>query len=212
MSSETMLAFMLLLCAIFRFIFAAGLCTLFAAFLLALVNQLCKTCGFSLRRRYHLFSLERLWPLKPAYRMYRHAVCACCRYCTQLMLFVRSLQSDSLHDCAHTASHRRKRSRLAHLPVAEDSDCVPRATADVPVSSLSSSSSFSSSSSSSPLRLQLDSVLFHHAAAAAEGSRLARPPRPPKHLLPQLKHTHRPHCPRPHATPPGPPATSPATL
>ncbi|QQL10290.1 Ja178 [Japanese cytomegalovirus] len=180
-----MLSYMYVMCTFFRFTFAFTVTTLFLAFLLALMNEFCRCCGFSLRQRTRYFAVQRLLP-----------IAATCRLCKRVFRAVSvpmyallssfdasddpATPSAQLHHASHAAStdsaDRAVRSRSlspsrASLPRSAFHQPVPTHTSCTPHTSLDSSSSSSS----------FHSVLLHHATAAAQGSRLSRPPRPPRH-------------------------------
>ncbi len=204
-----MLTFLLILSMFLRVVFATALCTLLTAFLLALLDQLFRACGFSLRRRYHFFSLQRTWPLGPAYRFYKQTLHDCYHYYLHVKAIVRAYQA-AHEPCPHGSPARRKRSRLTYIPVCDEepsgsSGGSPHVTATTPSPA---------PASPVPPESHLESlVLFHHAAAAAEGSRLSRPPRPPRELLPPpRKRTHSARGAAAQPAQPNPPAASPVAL
>ncbi|QQL11369.1 Rh178 [macacine betaherpesvirus 3] len=175
-----MLSYMYVMCTFFRFTFAFTVTTLFVAFLLALTNEFCRCCGFSLRQRSRYLAVQRLLPMSATYRLCKRVFRAVSVPVYALISSFSAVSdnptpSAQLHaNDNHTAftegPNRALRTRslsprsACHHPVHTHTSYTTHTTAD----SSSSSSTF-------------HSVLLHHATAAAQGSRLSRPPRPPRH-------------------------------
>ncbi|AKT72735.1 hypothetical protein [Cynomolgus macaque cytomegalovirus strain Mauritius] len=183
----TMLSYMYVMCTFFRCTFAFTVTTLFVAFLLALTNEFCRCCGFSLRQRTRYLAVQRLLPMAATYRLCKRVFRAV-SVPVHAVISSFSAVSDNnptpsaqLHANDHTAftggPNRAPRTRSLSL-----SRVSPRSACHHPVHTHTSYTIHTSvdSSSSSPSST-FHSVLLHHATAAAQGSRLSRPPRPPRH-------------------------------
>ncbi|QQL10113.1 Cy178 [Cynomolgus cytomegalovirus] len=175
-----MLSYMYVMCTFFRFTFAFTVTTLFVAFLLALTNEFCRCCGFSLRQRTRYLAVQRLLPMAATYRLCKRVFRA---VSVPVHTFISSFSAVSdnptpsaqLHSHSHAAftegSHRAVRTR----------SLSPRSACHHPVHTHTSYTTHTTVDSSSSSTSTFHSVLLHHATAAAQGSRLCRPPRPPRH-------------------------------